>query len=60
MAITITPEDLQYILDQVLNAIRAESQSVDELQTVSDLTGINSLPALMGNSLYSLANLGIM
>ena len=50
MAVTITNEDLQYILSQVLNAIRSESQSVDELPTVDSLTGINSLPALQGQT----------
>jgi hypothetical protein len=34
---------------EILNAIRADSQSVDELETVNTLTGINSLPALSGN-----------
>ncbi|MDR2627186.1 MAG: hypothetical protein LBC40_04045, partial [Dysgonamonadaceae bacterium] len=33
---------------ELLNAIKAESQSVDELQTVSSLAGVNSLPALKG------------
>ena len=50
MALTVTQEDIQYILSQVLNAIRSESQSVDELQTVSSLAGINSLPALQGQT----------
>jgi len=50
MAVTITNDDLQYILQQVLNAIRSESQSVDELPTVNSLSGINSLPALQGQT----------
>jgi hypothetical protein len=31
---------------ELLNAIKAESQSVDELTVVSSLTGVNSLPAM--------------
>jgi hypothetical protein len=46
MAVTVTNEDVEYIVQQVMNAIRAESQSVDDLQTVSSLSGITSLPAL--------------
>jgi hypothetical protein len=46
MAVTITGDDLQYIL----NAIKTESQSVDELPTVNSLSGINSLPALRGQT----------
>jgi hypothetical protein len=35
---------------EIINAIKAESQSVDELPTVNSLTGINSLPALQGQT----------
>jgi hypothetical protein len=50
MAVTITNDDLQYILEQVLASIQANSQSVDELNTVASLTGVNSLPALQGQT----------
>ena len=39
---------------EILNAIKAESQSVDELVEVSSLDNIKSLPALRGSELVSL------
>ena len=33
---------------EILNAIKAESQSVDELETVTTLENVNSLPAMRG------------
>lgn len=38
---------------QVLNAIKAESQGVQELEEVTSLNGVNSLPAVKGNELVS-------
>jgi len=34
--------------NELLNAIKAESQSVDELTEVDSLDGVNSLPAMRG------------
>lgn len=45
----ISQEDIQ----QVLNAIKAESQGVQELEEVTSLNGVNSLPAVKGNELVS-------
>ena len=41
----ISQEDIQ----QVLNAIKAESQGVQELETVDSLNGVNSLPGVKRN-----------
>lgn len=40
-----TEEDKQ----ELLNAIKAESQSIEDLETASSLTGVNSLPAMQGS-----------
>ena len=45
----ITQDDIQ----QVLNAIKAESQGVQELETVDSLNGVNSLPGVKGNELVN-------
>ena len=45
----ISQEDIQ----QVLNAIKAESQGVQELETVSSLNGVNSLPGVKGSELVN-------
>ena len=45
----ISQEDIQ----QVLNAIKAESQGVQELETVDSLNGVNSLPGVKGNELVN-------
>ena len=45
----ITQDDIQ----QVLNAIKAESQGVQELETVDNLNGVNSLPGVKGNELVN-------
>ena len=45
----ISQEDIQ----QVLNAIKAESQGVQELEEVTSLSGVNSLPAVKGDELVS-------
>ena len=39
--------------NELLNAIKAESQSVDELTQVTSLDGIVSLPAIRGNEVVS-------
>ena len=46
---SLSKEDKQ----EILNAIKAESQGVDELEVVSSLDGINSLPAIRGESVVS-------
>ena len=38
-------------LDQILNAIKASSQDLKSLVVVSNLDGLNSLPAIKGDSL---------
>ena len=43
----ITQEDIQ----QVLNAVKAASQGVQELETVDTLDGVNSLPGVKGSEL---------
>ena len=45
----ISQEDIQ----QVLNAIKAESQGVQELETVDSLNGVNSLPGVKGDELVN-------
>ena len=45
----MTQEELQ----QVLNAVKAESQGVQELEEVTSLNGVNSLPSVKGNKLVS-------
>ena len=45
----ISQEDIQ----QVLNAIKAESQGVQGLETVTSLNGVNSLPGVKGNELVN-------
>lgn len=39
--------------NEMLNAIKAESQSVDELATVASLDGVNSLPAIRGTEVVN-------
>ncbi|MGL4520793.1 MAG: CotH kinase family protein [Phocaeicola sp.] len=45
----LTQEDIQ----QVLNAIKADSQGIEELPVATNLNGINSLPAIRGNEVVS-------
>ena len=45
----LTQADIQ----QVLNAIKAESQGVEELETVSSLNGVTSLPGVKGGGLVN-------
>ena len=44
---------LQEDIQQVLNAIKAESQGVQELETVDSLNGVNSLPGVKGDELVN-------
>ena len=43
----------QQDLQQILNAIKAESQGVQELETVASLNGVNSLPGVKGSELVN-------
>lgn len=45
----ITNEEKEAIVKDVLNQVKANSQGVSELETVSSLTGVNSLPAMQGS-----------
>lgn len=44
----LTEAEKTELKKDILNAIKAESQSVDELETVSTLDNVNSLPAMKG------------
>ena len=44
----MTEDEKKEVVQDVLSQIQANSQSVDELETVSTLDGINSLPAMQG------------
>lgn len=44
MIMALTETEKTALVNEVLNRIKAESQSVDELETVSTLSGITSLP----------------
>ena len=45
----MTYEEKEAIVKDVLNRIKASSQGVSELETVSSLNGVNSLPAMQGS-----------
>lgn len=49
----MTETEKTALVNEVLNRIKAESQSVDGLETVSTLSGITSLPALRGTDVVS-------
>lgn len=49
----LTTEESKAIVAEVVNQIKAESQSVTELEVVSSLSGVNSLPAMRGTKLVS-------
>ncbi|MDL2243532.1 hypothetical protein LJB84_01665 [Bacteroidales bacterium OttesenSCG-928-J19] len=49
----LTTAEKNAIISEVVNRIKADSQSVTELEVVSALTGINSLPAMQGTKLVS-------
>lgn len=50
MALT---EEKKELVQDVVNQIKTDSQSVDELETVSTLDGVVSLPAMRGETLVS-------
>ena len=49
----MTDEEKKSVVQDVLNEIQTNSQSVDELDTASSLDGINSLPAQQGEKLVT-------
>ena len=49
----MTEQEKQEIKQEVLNAIKSESQGVTELEEVSSLDGVKTLPALRGTELVS-------
>ena len=49
----LTDEEKNDIKNDVLDAIKSESQSVDELTVVDSLDGLTSLPAMRGEELVS-------
>lgn len=49
----ITDEEKTTIKQEILNAIKAESQGIEELTSVDSLDGITSLPAVRGTELVS-------
>lgn len=49
----LTEAEKSELKQEVLNQIKAESQGVDELETVTTLDGINSLPAMRGTDVVS-------
>ena len=53
MTMALTETEKTALVNEVLNRIKAESQSVDGLETVSTLSGITSLPAMRGTDVVS-------
>ncbi len=49
----MTEEEKNSVVQEVLNEIKTDSQSVDELETATTLDGISSLPAMQGTKLVS-------
>ena len=49
----LTEEEKKELVQDVVNQIKTESQSVDELETVSTLDGVVSLPAMRGETVVS-------
>ena len=49
----MTEDEKKEVVQDVLNQIQANSQSVDELETASTLDGINSLPAMQGEKVVA-------
>lgn len=50
---TLTEEEKKELVQDVVNQIKTDSQSVDELETVSTLDGVVSLPAMRGETVVS-------
>ena len=44
----MTDEEKKTVVQEVLNQIKTDSQSVDELETATSLDSVNSLPAIQG------------
>lgn len=44
----MTDEEKKTVVQEVLNQIKTDSQSVDELETATSLDSVNSLPAMQG------------
>ena len=42
----MTDEEKKTVVQEVLNQIKTDSQSVDELETATSLDSVNSLPAM--------------
>ena len=53
MTMALTEEEKKELVQDVVNQIKTESQSVDELETVSTLDGVVSLPAMRGTAVVS-------
>lgn len=49
----LTEEEKKELVQAVVNQIKTDSQSVDELETVSTLDGVVSLPAMRGETVVS-------
>lgn len=49
----LTEEEKKELVQDVVNQIKTDSQSVDELETVSTLDGVISLPAMRGETVVS-------
>ena len=49
----LTEEEKMELVQDVVNQIKTDSQSVDELETVSTLDGVVSLPAMRGETVVS-------
>ena len=49
----MTEEEKKELVQDVVNQIKTDSQSVDELETVSTLDGVVSLPAMRGETVVS-------
>ena len=50
---TLTEEEKKELVQAVVNQIKTDSQSVDELEAVSTLDGVVSLPAMRGETVVS-------
>lgn len=53
MTMALTEEEKKELVQDVVNQIKTDSQSVDELETVSTLDGVVSLPAMRGETAVS-------
>ena len=53
MTMALTEEEKKELVQDVVNQIKTDSQSVDELEAVSTLDGVVSLPAMRGETVVS-------